>query len=318
MIKVFITGSRGMVGRNLVERLSVDQEIELFTPDRCELNLLDKQAVSNYMNRINPDVVFHLAAKVGGIQANINNPVDFLADNMLMNTHVIVEAMNAGVKKLVNLGSSCMYPRGREILRESDILTGELEPTNEGYALAKVSAARLCEYITTTKGLMYKTVIPCNLYGRHDHFDVERSHLIPAVIRKLHEAKQANEYQVSIWGDGESRREFMYVDDLVDFLMLAMGQIESLPGMMNVGPGLDYTINEYYCIGAGVVGYEGGFTHDLSKPAGMRCKLMDVSAAHELGWMAKTSLEEGMKKTYDYFQSVFVEEESVNKTGVER
>lgn len=318
MMKVLVTGANGMVGRNLAERLMPDRNIELLMPGRCELNLLDRQEVAAYMERNRPDVVFHLAARVGGIQANISNPVEFLADNMLMNTHVIIEAMNAGVNKLINMGSSCMYPRGREILRESDILTGELEPTNEGYALAKISAARLCEYITRTKGLMFKTVIPCNLYGRHDHFGAERSHLVPAVIRKLHEAREANEYQVSIWGDGESRREFMYVDDLVDFLMLAMGQIESLPGMINVGPGLDYTINEYYRIGAGIIGYEGEFIHDLSKPAGMRCKLMDVSAVHGLGWKAKTSLEEGMKKTYDYFQSVFVETEGVGRTVVER
>ena len=306
MIKVFITGSRGMVGRNLIERLSVDQEVELFAPDRSELNLLDKQAVSNYMSSIKPDVVFHLAAKVGGIQANINEPVEFLADNILMNTHVILEAMNAGVQKLVNLGSSCMYPRGRDILRESDMLTGELEPTNEGYALAKVSAARLCEYITRTKGLIYKTIVPCNLYGRYDHFDANRSHLVPAVIHKLHKARERGSLEVDIWGDGESRREFMYVDDLIDFLILAMEKMESFPDMVNVGLGVDYSVNEYYRIGAEVVGYEGGFTHDLSKPAGMRCKLMDVSTAHKLGWKAKTSLQEGMEKTYEYFKSGLV------------
>ncbi len=290
-----------MLGRNLAERLAVDQSIDLITPGRNELDLLDQQAVAAYMANSKPDFVFHLAAKVGGIQANINEPVEFLADNLLMNTHVILEAMNAGVKRLVNLGSSCMYPRGRDILRESDMLTGELEPTNEGYALAKISAAKLCEYINRTKGLMYKTVIPCNLYGRYDHFDVERSHMVPAVIRKLHEAKNIGALEVGIWGDGESRREFMYVDDLVDFLVLAMERIEEFPGMVNVGLGYDYSVNDYYRIGAEVVGCEVGFVHDLSKPAGMRRKLMDVSGAEALGWKAKTTLEAGMRMTYFYF-----------------
>ncbi len=309
MTKILITGSKGMVGRNLVERLSGDREVVLLTPGRAELNLLDREAVSGYMNRTRPDIVFHLAAKVGGIQANINEPVEFFAENQLMNTHVILEAMGAGVKRLINLGSSCMYPRDRDILRESDMLTGELEPTNEGYALAKISAARLCEYISHSKDLMYKTVVPCNLYGRYDHFEIERSHMVPAVIRKLHEARESGHDEVSIWGDGESRREFMYVDDLIDFLILAMNRLETLPDMVNVGLGIDYTVNEYYRVGASVVGYTGVFNHDLSKPAGMRRKLMDSSAVHKLGWKAKTSLEEGMKKTYQYYLSQIVEGE---------
>jgi len=242
-----------------------------------------------------------LAAKVGGIQANMNEPVDFLVENNLMNTYVIMGAVSAGVTQLLNLGSSCMYPRGRDILHESDMLTGELEPTNEGYALAKVMAARLCQYITKSKGLTYKTIVPCNIYGRYDHFDAVRSHMVPAVIRKLHEAKIKGDRKVSIWGDGESRREFMYVEDLIDFLVWAMPHMEQLPDMINVGLGVDYSINEYYQVGAEMMGYEGLFTHDLSKPAGMRRKMMDVSKSLELGWKAKTSLQDGMKQTYEYY-----------------
>jgi len=300
-MKVLITGANGMVGKNLSERLVHHSNIELLMPRRSELNLLDKEQVFAYMEDKKPDFIFHLAAKVGGIQANINEPVEFLVENTLMNTHVIMGAANAGVRSLLNLGSSCMYPRGRDVLHESDMLTGELEPTNEGYALAKVMAARLCQYISNSKGLTYKTVVPCNIYGKYDHFDAVRSHMIPAVIRKLHEAKLSGSGEVSIWGDGESRREFMYVEDLIDFLVWAMAHMEALPDMVNVGLGVDYSINEYYQVGAEVIGYEGSFAHDLTKPAGMRRKMMDVSVAHDLGWKAATSLREGMQKTYDYY-----------------
>jgi len=300
-MKVLITGANGMVGKNLVERLGAQQGIHLLTPSRKELNLLNQLEVNRYFLKEKPDFVFHFAAKVGGIQANINEPVEFLVENTLMNTHVIMAALAAGVPKLINLGSSCMYPRGRDILRENDILTGELEPTNEGYALSKLTSARLCQYISKSKGLMYKTIVPCNLYGRYDHFDAVRSHMVPAVIRKMHEAKESGAATVDIWGDGESRREFMYVDDLIDFLLLVMPDMGQVPDILNVGLGIDYSINEYYEIGAEVVGYQGGFTHDLSKPAGMRKKLMDVSCSHQLGWQAKTSLREGMAQMYQYY-----------------
>lgn len=301
MMNVLITGANGMVGRNLVERLSRDISIGLLTPSRRDLDLLDQHAVISYMSENKPDFVFHLAAKVGGIQANINEPVEFLVENMLMNTHVIMAAMEAGVEQFINLGTSCMYPRNRDLFRETDILTGELEPTNEGYALAKISATKLCQYITETKRLMYKTVVPCNLYGRYDHFDTARSHMVPAVIRKIHEAKENKVNDVSIWGDGESRREFMDVDDLVDFLVLAMTNIKKLPNVVNVGLGFDNSINEFYRVGASVVGYQGEFSHDLSKPAGMKQKLMDVSISNELGWKAKTPLDDGMRRLYNYY-----------------
>jgi len=300
-MKVFITGANGMVGRNLVERLEVQQGVQLLTPSRKELDLLNQQEVNGYLLKEKPDFVFHLAAKVGGIQANINEPVEFLVENTLMNTHVIMAALAAGVPKFINLGSSCMYPRGRDILHENDILTGELEPTNEGYALSKLTSARLCQYISKSKGLMYKTIVPCNLYGRYDHFDAVRSHMVPAVIRKMHEAKESGATTVDIWGDGESRREFMYVDDLIDFLVFVMPDMSQVPDILNVGLGIDYSVNEYYEAGAEVVGYQGSFTHDLSKPAGMRKKLMDVSCSHELGWRAKTSLREGMTQMYQYY-----------------
>jgi len=300
-MKILITGTNGMVGKNLVERLRVNKDMTLFMPKRLDLDLLDKDSVFDYMCANQPDLVIHLAAKVGGIQANISEPVNFLVENNLMNTHVIMGALSAGVTQFLNLGSSCMYPRDKDILYESDILTGELEPTNEGYALAKVMAARLCTYITESRGLMYKTIVPCNIYGRYDHFDEARSHMVPAVIRKLHAAKISGCTEVSIWGDGKSRREFMYVEDLVDFLVWAIPHMEQLPDMINVGLGLDYSIDEYYQIGAKVIGYTGVFTYDLYKPSGMRRKMMDVSKSQKLGWNAKTSLQSGMEKTYEYY-----------------
>jgi len=300
-MKVLVTGANGMVGKNLLERLKLDPNMDVLAPSRSDLDLLDQRQVNAYMHTHHPDFIFHLAAKVGGIQANINEPVEFLVENTLMNTHVIMAALDAGVQHFMNLGSSCMYPRNRDVLHESDILTGELEPTNEGYALAKLTAARLCQYITQAKGLMYKTVVPCNLYGRYDHFDAVRSHMVPAVIRKMYDAQASQDDEVIVWGDGESRREFMYVDDLIDFMMLAMGDMEAMPDMVNVGLGFDYSINEYYQVGAEVVGYHGDFSHDLTKPAGMRRKMMDVSAAHAMGWQAKTSLKEGMSYMYDYY-----------------
>jgi len=301
IVKVLITGVNGMVGKNLAERLAANKGIELLVPRRYDLDLLEQRAVKAYMLDNRPDFVFHLAAKVGGIQANISNPVGFFVDNMLMSTHVIMSAVEAGVEQLINLGSSCMYPRNREVLCEADILTGELEPTNEGYALAKISATQLCRYISDSKKLYYKTVVPCNLYGRYDHFDDNRSHMVPAVIRKMYEAKKENMSKVSIWGDGESRREFMYVDDLVDFLLLAMADIKRLPSIVNAGLGFDYSIDDYYQIAAAIVGYKGGFSHDTSKPSGMKKKMLNVSVSNELGWKAKIPLEDGMKKLYRYY-----------------
>ena len=300
-MKVLITGANGMVGRNLAERLADNNNYELLVPRRHDLNLLEKSAVEAYMLDHRPDFIFHLAAKVGGIQANISKPVEFFVENMLMSTHVIMSAVEAEVKQLINLGSSCMYPRNREVLCEADILTGELEPTNESYALAKISATQLCRYLSDSKKLYYKTVVPCNLYGRYDHFDENRSHMIPAVIRKIHEAKKENISRVSIWGDGKSRREFMYVDDLVDFLLLAMTDIKKLPNLVNAGLGFDHSIDDYYQMAAVVVGYEGRFLHDISKPSGMKKKMLDVSVSHKLGWKAKTPLEDGMKKLYHYY-----------------
>lgn len=304
-MRIFLTGGSGMVGQNL-QAHSYALDCEVLAPSSRELNLTDQQAVLAYVQDNRPDVVIHAAGQVGGIQANMADPVGFLVNNSLMGLHVINAAHKAGVKYCVNLASSCMYPRSApNPLKEAQILTGELEPTNEGYALAKITATRLCQYIRRMdESARYLTLIPCNLYGRHDKFDPAQSHMIPAVIRKIHEAREQGADTVEIWGDGEARREFMYVEDLADCVfevidLLKAGQ--ATPDLMNVGLGTDYTINEYYQAVAAVVGYKGGFEHDLSKPVGMRQKLIDSSRVNALGWRAKTSLNEGIAKTYQFF-----------------
>ncbi|OIP99117.1 MAG: GDP-fucose synthetase [Zetaproteobacteria bacterium CG2_30_46_52] len=299
-MKIFLTGSNGMVGRNILEHSSA-QAHEILTPSSAELNLLDASNVQAYLEKYKPDMVIHAAGIVGGIQANISQPVKFLVDNMQMGLNVLMGARAAGVTKLINLSSSCMYPRdAKNPLSEELILKGELEPTNEGYALAKVAGTRLCEYIhREDSSFQYKTVIPCNLYGRFDKFDPKHSHMIPAVIKKLSDAKDAK--QIDIWGDGLARREFMYAGDLADFIFYAISKFEAMPQNINVGLGHDYTINEYYQEIANVVGFKGEFIHDLSKPVGMKQKLINDAKLKLFGWKYKTKLSDGLKKCYAYY-----------------
>jgi GDP-L-fucose synthase len=301
-MKVLVTGSTGMVGQNILEHDGFLKH-ELVTPSRKELNLFSYENVHMFIQKHKPDMIIHCAGRVGGIQANIKHPVDFLVENIDLNRNVILAAKNAGIKKLINVGSSCMYPRNSDdALTEEKILQGELEPTNEGYAIAKIMAQRLCSYIRReSPELVYKTLIPCNLYGRFDKFAPEHSHLVPAVIRKLHEAKLSGDKVVDIWGDGTARREFMYSGDLVDCMYKAVHDLETMPEVMNVGLGIDYSVNEYYENCALVVGYKGQFKHDLSKPVGMKRKLTSVVKANTWGWKNKTTLIEGLEKTYQYF-----------------
>lgn len=301
-MKFLLTGSRGMVGRNILEHaLSLDYEF--LVPSSGDLNLLNRQAVDLYLDRHKPDMIIHAAGIVGGIQANISEPVRFLVDNMQMGLNVLMAAKGAGIKKFMNLSSSCMYPRNaKSPLSEELILKGELEFTNEGYALAKVSSTRLCEYIhREDNSFQYKTVIPCNLYGRFDNFDPKYSHLIPAAIKKISEAKERGDQQIDIWGDGFARREFMYAADLADFIFYAIPKFKDMPQNINVGLGHDYTINEYYQEVAKVVGFKGEFVHDFSKPVGMKQKLIDDTKLKQFGWTYQTTLSNGICKIYQYF-----------------
>lgn len=292
-----------MVGRNFLEHPAIG-EFELLAPRSSELDLRDFNAVQAYLHKHKPDMVIHAAGKVGGIQANMREPVSFLMENLDMGRNIVWAARQAGIKRLINLGSSCMYPRNHlEPLHEEMVLKGELEPTNEGYALAKVVTARLCDYIMREDAnYQYKTLIPCNLYGPHDKFDPAHSHLIPAIINKVHQAKQNGKPVVDIWGDGMVRREFMYAGDLADAMFRAIKEFDSLPVLMNVGLGYDYTINEYYQAVADVMGYTGSFKHDTSKPVGMQRKLVSVNRQKAWGWLAQTDLRIGIEKTYEYYR----------------
>ena len=303
-----------MVGKNILEHPGTES-FTLLSPSSKEFNLLDYSSVQLYLQKHTPDLVIHAAGKVGGIQANIKEPVRFLLDNLDMGRNIVWAARRCGIKKLINLGSSCMYPRnGSNPLREEMVLQGELEPTNEGYALAKITTAKLCEYISREEpAYQYKTLIPCNIYGRWDKFDPAHSHMIPAVIKKLHDAKlqmeqvkantssQPKPQPVAIWGDGTARREFMYAGDLADCLVYAIRHFDSMPSLMNVGLGSDFTINEYYRAVADVVGYSGGFTHDMSQPVGMKQKLVSIERQTAWGWHAKTNLQDGIKATYQFY-----------------
>jgi GDP-L-fucose synthase len=291
-----------MVGRNIVE-FEKSRNYILLTPSSKELNLLDRSSVDSYILEHQPDIVIHCAGKVGGIQANIAHPVDFLVKNTQMGLNIIIASYEAGIKKFINMSSSCMYPRdAKNPLGEELILKGELEPTNEGYAIAKITSTRLCEYLNReNQEFQYKTIIPCNLYGRYDKFNPKHSHMLPAVIKKIHEAKENNLSEIDIWGDGEARREFMYVEDLADFIYYALENFEKMPQNINVGLGHDYTINEYYQAIAKVIGFKGEFIHDLTKPIGMKQKLIDDTKLKKFGWHHKTSLKDGIQKTYNYY-----------------
>jgi GDP-L-fucose synthase len=301
-MKIVITGSTGMVGHNVLENEAIGR-YDIMHPSSSELNLLNYTDVSKYLKKVKPDMVVHCAGKVGGIQANQRDMYGFFTENAIMGINLVKSAKESGVKKFLNLSSSCTYPCDyKNPLKEEYVLQGELEPTNEGYALAKLSVLKLCEYISREyPDFQYKTLIPCNLYGRWDKFDEANAHMIPSVIKRIHNAIQTGADKVEIWGDGTARREFMYAGDLAVCVSKAIADFENIPAIMNVGLGVDWSINEYYEVVKKTEGYKGTFTHDLTKPAGMKQKLLDVTRQLAWGWKPQTSLEDGVKKTYGFF-----------------
>lgn len=269
---------------------------------REDMDLADARAVEDFVADQQPEYVIHAAARVGGIQANIADPVGFLVENLDVNTSVIRACLRCGVRNLVYIGSSCMYPRDYKTpLREEYILAAPLEPTNEGYALAKIAGAKLCEYCNRQYGTNYKTLIPCNLYGPGDKFGPDSSHLIAAIIDKIHAAKTAGARTVEIWGDGRARREFLYVDDLAEYVCACLAFLDKLPVYLNVGYGRDYTVLDYYRMAAEVMGFEGEFVFDKSKPIGMTVKLLDSTRARGHGWNPHTTPRDGIARTYEYY-----------------
>lgn len=305
MARLFVTGAGGMVGRNLLDHPGI-KAWQVLAPPRSELDLTDAQALRLWLACHRPDAVVHAAGLVGGIQANLARPARFLTENARIGLNVIETCREAGIPRLINLSSSCIYPAaiGRD-LREDQIGSGALEPSNEGYALAKIMAMRLVEYaVRENPALAWRTLIPCNLYGPHDKFDPGRSHLLPAVIHKLHQARMAGAGTVDIWGDGKARREFLFAPDLAGAILRALDAPETLPQIMNIGLGADHSINDYYRIAAEVIGWQGHFTHDLTKPVGMRQKLLNTDKQTAWGWTPATGLRDGIAATYAYYLKV--------------
>lgn len=301
-MRIFLTGGHGMVGRNFLLEAS-KRGHEVIAPSRNQLDLRDYKSLIQYLKASSPDVVIHSAGRVGGIQANIKEPVNFLIDNLDIGRNVVLASRELNIKHLLNLGSSCMYPRDAiNPLTEEMILKGELEPTNEGYALAKVMISRLCNYISTEDSdFNYKTLIPCNIFGLFDKFDPKHSHLVPSIIHKLHQAKLTGAKKVEIWGSGEARREFMFATDLASCMSYAIENFDAMPSNLNCGLGFDYSVNEYYAVAAKVIGYDGEFVHDLTKPEGMKQKLVSTEKLNAFGWKSNTSLELGIKLTYEHY-----------------
>ena len=299
--KIFVTGHRGMVGSALVRRLQVGGYTNLLTRSRAELDLLDQRAVRDFLASEKPDYLFIAAAKVGGIQANNQFRADFLYQNLLIETGLIHGAHLAGVQRLMFLGSSCIYPRDcPQPIKEEYLLTGPLEPTNEPYAIAKIAGVKLAESYNQQYGRQYISVMPTNLYGPNDNYDLANSHVLPALIRKAHEAKQRGDAQYVVWGSGAPRREFLYVDDLADACVHLMAQDYDGP-LLNIGAGDDVTIRELAETVMQVVGFEGRIVYDASKPDGTPRKLLDVSRLAAAGWRAGVTLRDGISLAYADF-----------------
>jgi GDP-L-fucose synthase len=319
--RIYIAGHRGLVGGALTRRLLAAGHTGLITRTHAELDLTDQRATAEFFAAERPEYVFLAAAKVGGILANNTFPAEFIRDNLVIQSNVIHSAWQSGVKRLLFLGSSCIYPKlAPQPMQEQHLLTGPLEPTNRPYALAKIAGVEMCWSYNRQYGTQYLAAMPTNLYGPGDNYHPTNSHVIPALIRKFHEAKQRGEPTVTVWGSGTPRREFLYNEDMADacvFLMnlpnerfqALLGSDESLTGrfeppLVNIGTGEDITVAELAALVSRVVGYEGRIVYDASKPDGTPRKLMDVGLLNEAGWRAKTTLNDGLKVAWEEFASV--------------
>ena len=296
--KIYVAGHRGMVGSALSRRLRAGGYGRIVERTRAELDLLDQRAVREFVAAERPDYIFIAAAKVGGIQANDTCRADFLHQNLVIEANLIGAAHEAGVERLMFLGSSCIYPRDcPQPIREESLLTGPLEKTNEPYAIAKIAGMKLCEAFNAQYGRRYASVMPTNLYGPEDNYDLAASHVLPALIRKVHEAKAARHDEIVVWGSGTPRREFLYVDDLADACVFLMER-DDAPALVNIGTGTDLTIAELAETVMSVLGFSGRVAYDRSKPDGTPQKLLDVSRLASLGWRARTGLREGIARAY--------------------
>jgi GDP-L-fucose synthase len=300
--KIYLAGHRGLVGSAILRKLKKEGYTNIITKTHKELDLTNQKETQEFFEKEKPEYVFLAAAKVGGIQANDTYPADFIYINQMIQNNVIKASYDNKVKKLLFLGSSCIYPKmAPQPIKEEYLLTGELEKTNEAYAIAKISGLKMTEFFNKQYGTNYISVMPTNLYGPNDNFDLKTSHVLPALIRKIHEAKENNSEYVEIWGTGKPMREFLHVDDLADAVVYLMNNYnENKP--INIGTGKDITIKELAELIKDVVGYQGKLKFDTSKPDGTPRKLLDVSRLHNAGWKHKISLREGIEKTYEWFK----------------
>lgn len=299
--RIFVAGHRGLVGSAICRKLQVEGYSRVLTQSRSETDLTDPGEVRQFFAESQPEYVFLAAAKVGGIHANDSAPADFLRDNLQIQLNVIDAAYRAGVKKLVFLGSSCIYPKhAPQPMKEEHLLTGPLEPTNEWYAIAKIAGIKQCQAYRRQYGFNAISLMPTNLYGPGDNFDLQNSHVLPALIRKFHEAREANEATVTVWGSGTPQREFLHVDDLADACLFLMQSYDG-EDIVNIGWGDDLSIAELAAMVKEVVGFEGEIVYDSDKPDGTPRKLMDTSRLTGLGWRPSISLREGLEQTYQWF-----------------
>lgn len=299
--KIYVAGHAGLVGSAIVRRLKQLGYHNIITRSRSELDLVNQAAVHAFMREIKPGYIFLAAAKVGGIVANNTYPADFIYQNLLIESNLIHAAYESGVKRMLFLGSSCIYPKEcPQPMREDYLLTGPLEATNEPYALAKIAGIKLCEAYNRQYGTEYVAAMPTNLYGENDNFDLQNSHVLPALLRKMHEAKERGEDRVVVWGTGTPRREFLHVDDLADACCFLMSHPEN-DGVFNVGSGQEVTIRQLAELIRDVVGYTGDVHFDIHKPDGTLRKLLDVTRLTNLGWRAQIHLRDGIARTYEWY-----------------
>ena len=301
--KIYVAGHRGMVGSAIVRKLKELGYTNIITKTHAELDLTDQKATYEFFREEKPDYVFMAAAKVGGIMANWKYPADFIYINTAIAVNTIKAAYDVGVKKYLFLGSSCIYPKyAPQPIKEEYLLTGELEPTNEAYAIAKITGLKMCQFFRRQYGFNCISAMPTNLYGPNDNYDLETSHALAALIRKFHEGKINNAPHVTVWGTGKPRREFLYVDDLADAVIFLMNNYED-EMWINVGTGEDITIAELAELVKNIVGYKGEIKYDTSKPDGTPRKLLDISILRNLGWSPQYTLEEGIRLTYEWFKN---------------
>jgi GDP-L-fucose synthase len=298
---IFVAGHRGMVGSAIHRRLLKDGFTRVIGRTRSELNLLDRRSVREFFEQERPSIVIDAAAKVGGILANNEQPVEFLLQNLTIQNNLIEAAADTGARKLLFLGSSCIYPKmAPQPISENSLLTGPLEPTNDAYAIAKIAGIKLCQSYARQCGKNFISAMPTNLYGPHDNYDLHNSHVLPALIRKVHEAKQAGAKSITVWGSGNPRREFLHTDDLADACVFLLEHYDQ-PDLINVGCGEDVTIRELAETVCDVLGFEGTLEFDPTKPDGTPRKLLDIQKIKSLGWSPKIALREGIADAYDWF-----------------